>query len=58
MGHDTDPSHYFDYHHSPADTLDKIDPDHLNHNIATMAIVSYVLADMDAPIGSAEANAE
>ncbi len=29
--------HYFDYHHSPADTFDKIDPDDLGRNVAAIA---------------------
>lgn len=37
---------YFDYHHTNADTLDKIDPAELSKCVATMAVVSYVLADM------------
>ena len=51
MGHNTDPSHYFDYHHTHADTLDKIDPEDLTNNIAVMATVAYVLADMPRPLG-------
>jgi hypothetical protein len=39
--------HYFDWHHSDADTLDKIDPADFRHNIALLAITSYVLADID-----------
>lgn len=37
---------YFDYHHTDADTLDKIDPEELSKCVATMAVVSYILADM------------
>jgi Zn-dependent M28 family amino/carboxypeptidase len=39
--------HYFDWHHSEADTLDKVDPAEFRHNIALLAITSYVLADID-----------
>ena len=35
---------YFDYHHSPADTLDKVDPQELKENAAAMAVMGYVLA--------------
>ena len=38
--------HYFDWHHSDADTLDKIDPQYFRRCIAALAIMSYVLADM------------
>jgi hypothetical protein len=40
-----DGSRYFDLHHSPADTVDKIDPDHLQRNAAAMALLAYVLAE-------------
>lgn len=39
-------THYFDWHHSPADTMDKVDPKDLRLNIAAMAVMAYVLADM------------
>jgi carboxypeptidase Q len=38
--------HYFDWHHTEADTLDKIQPENLQACVATMAVWSYVLADM------------
>jgi Zn-dependent M28 family amino/carboxypeptidase len=39
-------THYFDWHHTDADTVDKIKPEELRLNIAAMAVMSYVLADM------------
>ena len=33
-----DGTHYFDYHHTPADTLDKVDPFELSQNAAAMAV--------------------
>jgi carboxypeptidase Q len=36
---------YFLYHHSPADTFDKIDPADLARNVATMAVLLYALAE-------------
>ena len=39
-------THYFDWHHTRADTVDKIDLDDLRRNIAAMAVMAYVLADM------------
>lgn len=42
-----DTSHYFDLHHSPADTVDKIDPDHLQRNAAAFALMAYILAERD-----------
>jgi hypothetical protein len=39
-------THYFDWHHTEADTLDKVDPEDFRKCIATLAVMSYVLADM------------
>jgi hypothetical protein len=36
---------YFNYHHSAADTFDKVDPGHLNENAAVLAVLAYALAD-------------
>jgi carboxypeptidase Q len=36
---------YFNYHHTAADTFDKVDPHHLNENAAVMAVLAYALAD-------------
>jgi hypothetical protein len=47
LGLIVDGSHYFDYHHTPADTLDKVNPDELALDVAAMATIAYVLADMD-----------
>jgi Zn-dependent M28 family amino/carboxypeptidase len=40
-----DPRHYFDFHHTPADTLDKVDPKALAQNTAAVAGLAYVLAE-------------
>jgi carboxypeptidase Q len=40
-----DPRHYFDYHHSAADTLDKVDPKALAQNTAALAGLTWVLAN-------------
>jgi Zn-dependent M28 family amino/carboxypeptidase len=40
-----DTRHYFDYHHSAADTLDKVDPVNLQSQVATMAVLAFFLAD-------------
>lgn len=45
-----DPTHYFDIHHSAADTLDKIDPGNLARNAAAIAAVAYALAEMPQPL--------
>ncbi len=40
-----DGSRYFDVHHSQADTIDKIDPTHLQKNAAALALMAYLLAE-------------
>ena len=40
-----DPLHYFDYHHSPSDTLDKVDPKELAKDTAAVAAMAYILAE-------------
>ena len=47
MGLKVDGSKYFWYHHTPADTFDKVDKDEFNRCVATMAVMAYVVADMD-----------
>ncbi|HUM07122.1 MAG TPA: M20/M25/M40 family metallo-hydrolase [Terriglobales bacterium] len=41
---------YFDYHHTAADTLDKVDPQELRENAAAMAVMGYGLAAMADPL--------
>jgi carboxypeptidase Q len=43
---DTDGAHYFDIHHTHADTLDKVNPRELALCVATMAVMAYVVADL------------
>ncbi len=50
MSHNVDGTRYFWYHHTPADNVDKIDPRELAENVAAMAIMAYVLADMPQPL--------
>ena len=40
-------THYFDWHHTEADTLDKVDPVEFRKNAAMLSVVTFVLADMD-----------
>jgi len=46
VAHRTTGEHYFDWHHTRADMLDKVDPLELRKNLAAMAVMLYVLADM------------
>src|ERR1700677_3166174 len=41
---------YFNYHHSAADTLDKIIPAELRENAAAMAVMAYALTNMKDPL--------
>ncbi len=41
---------YFNYHHSAADTLDKIDPHQLAENAAINAVLAYALANLQQPL--------
>jgi carboxypeptidase Q len=41
---------YFDYHHTPADTFDKIVPRELQENAAAMAVLAYALANLPQPL--------
>jgi carboxypeptidase Q len=38
--------HYFDWHHTNADTFDKIDVQDFRKCVASLAVLAYVLADM------------
>jgi carboxypeptidase Q len=46
MGLNVDGSKYFWYHHTNADTMDKLDRHEFNLCVATMAVMAYVVADM------------
>jgi hypothetical protein len=46
-------THYFDWHHSEADTLDKVDLTDFRKSVAALAVMGYVLADMPARLTAA-----
>ncbi|HWP45482.1 MAG TPA: M20/M25/M40 family metallo-hydrolase, partial [Blastocatellia bacterium] len=46
----TDGRTYFHYHHTAADTLDKIVPRELQENVAVMAVLAYALANLEEPL--------
>jgi carboxypeptidase Q len=50
MGLNVEDARYFWYHHSDADTLDKLDPDDVARCVATMAVMAYVIADLPDPL--------
>jgi Zn-dependent M28 family amino/carboxypeptidase len=41
---------YFNYHHTEADTLDKIDPKELAEGGSVMAVLAFGLANLEQPI--------
>jgi carboxypeptidase Q len=45
-----DGTRYFDYHHSPDDTLDKVDPEQLRQNVAAWTAVLAIAANAPEPI--------
>jgi Zn-dependent M28 family amino/carboxypeptidase len=46
LGELTTGEHYFDWHHTEADTLDKVNPADFRRNVASLAVMTYILADM------------
>lgn len=50
MGLRVDGERYFWYHHTEADTLDKLDPREVALCVAAMAVMAYVVADLPEPL--------
>ncbi|MBC7925298.1 MAG: hypothetical protein H7039_06535 [Bryobacteraceae bacterium] len=48
-------THYFDWHHTTTDTLDKVDKEDFRKNVASLAVMAYVLADMPGKLASGQA---
>jgi carboxypeptidase Q len=46
VGLDVDNRTYFDIHHTEADTLDKVDPKQLADDVAAVAVLAYIAADL------------
>lgn len=46
MGLDVDGSKYFVYHHTHADTPDKLSPTDMQKCVAAMAVMAYIVADL------------
>jgi carboxypeptidase Q len=57
MSPDVDGSKYFWYHHTEADTMDKLDPHEVALCVATIAVMAYVIADLPDPLPRAAASA-
>ena len=45
-----DVSLYFDYHHSEEDVIQKVNPDYLADGTAALAVMAYILAEMELPL--------
>ena len=50
LGLDVDDTRYFWFHHSEADTLDKLDPREMAQCVAALAAMTYGLADLPAQL--------
>jgi len=50
MGLRTAEERYFWYHHTDADTVDKLDPADMARCVAAMAVMAYVVADLEEPL--------
>jgi carboxypeptidase Q len=48
-----DGARYFWYHHSEADTMDKLNPREMAQCVALMAVMAYIVADMPGTMGRA-----
>lgn len=51
LGLTQDGTHYFDYHHTADDTIDKIDVDDLNQNVAAYVTAAFVAANIERNFG-------
>ncbi len=50
MGLNVDGTKYFWYHHTEADTIDKLDPREVALCVAAMAVMAYVVAELPEPL--------
>ena len=48
---EVDDAKYFTIHHTPADTIDKIDPVEMAKCAAAVAVMTYVVADLPQRLG-------
>jgi carboxypeptidase Q len=55
MGLNVDGTKYFWYHHTEADTIEKLDAREMALCVATMAVMAYIVADMPDPLPRAPA---
>ena len=48
-----DGTDYFDWHHTANDTLDKVDPEALDQQVAAYAVLAWLAAEADVDFGRA-----
>jgi carboxypeptidase Q len=46
MSHNVDATRYFWYHHTAADNVDKLDPREVAMNVAAMAVMAWMIAEL------------
>ena len=51
---EVDGTHYFDIHHTQADTLDKISPGDFSLCVATLAVFAYTIADLPGSLAATQ----
>jgi carboxypeptidase Q len=49
LGLKNDTSGYWPIHHTPADTIDKVDPATLRRNVGAVAVLAWMLAESPDP---------
>ncbi|MEX0691338.1 MAG: M28 family metallopeptidase [Gemmatimonadales bacterium] len=50
MGLTVDGTRYFWYHHTDSDTMDKLDPEEMAQCVAAMAVMAYIVAELEHPL--------
>ena len=50
MGLAVDGTRYFWYHHTDADTIDKLDPEEVAKCVAALAVMAFIVADLPEPL--------
>lgn len=46
-----DQQFYFTYHHTQGDSMSIMNPDEMDSNVLGIAVLTYILADLDTTIG-------
>ena len=46
LAYQGDSMRYFTIHHTPADTVERVEPDEVSRHVAALAVIAYVAADL------------